>query len=152
MAAFVYDTAKRDGVQSGARHGWTSNVLKVTLVSNNYLPAVSHQFASAFSGAELSEVTSFTAGFSGSIRKTLTSKTATLNTTSNQVEYDAADVTWSAFSAGTVYGCILLVESGFSADASAELLGFFSITPTLTNDTDFTLSWANSGLFVFASG
>lgn len=152
MAAFVYNTAKRDGLQSNARHGWTSNAFKATLVSNNYTPNPDHVYASAFSGAELSEITSFTAGFSGSIRQTLAGKTVTMDLTSDQIQYDASDITWITISAGTVYGLVILTESGFASDGLTELIGFFSLTPTTTNDTDFTVSWANSGVFVFASG
>ena len=152
MAAFVYNTAKQVGLQSGTSFAWASTVIKFTLVSNNYTPNPDHSMASQFSGAELSEITSFTAGFAGLIRQTLTGKTVTLNLTDDQVEYDAADMTWSAISAGTAYGAIFLTESGANSDGNCPLIAFFSTAVTVTNDTNFTLSFANSGAIVFASG
>ena len=152
MVAFLYNTAKQVGLASGTSFAWASTTLKLTLVSNNYTANPDHSMASQFSGAELSEITSFTAGFAGTIRQTLGTKTVTLNLTDDQVEYRAADVTWTTISAGTVYGAIILTESGANSDGNAPLIAFYTVATTTTNDTNFTLSWNASGAIVLASG
>ena len=67
---------------------WSSTTASfyITLVSTNYVPALSHIYASAFSGAELSS-TSFTAGYGGTMRISLPARVLSINQTSNQDEF-----------------------------------------------------------------
>ena len=153
--SLVYNAAKFAGLGSGGVYAWISAPVLATLVSNNYTPNPDDVYASAMSGAELSGGT-WSGLFAGSIRQPLQSKTDTNNTTDDQTEHDAADMTWSGISAGTVHGVILLLHSnalgsGFS-NGNAPLLAYLSVVATVTNSGSFTCSWANSGLIVLASG
>lgn len=133
-----------------ATEDWDTKTYKITLVSNNYTAAASHNYCSAFSGAELSS-TSFTGGFNGTMRLTLGSRTVTQNNTDNQGECDAADSVWSGLSAGTAYALVIFRESG--TDAVSPLIAYLSATglPLVTNGGDVRVSWANSGIFAFTS-
>ena len=117
-------------------------------VSNNYVPSETHIYASAFSGAELSSA-SFTAGFNGTGRISLTSRVLNVNQTSNQAEFQAATMTWSGFSAGTAHAMIILHQAG--ADASSILVAYNSTGgfPIVTNGTNLTISFSSAGVFDF---
>ena len=146
--SLFYNVAKA-GFANGDED-WDTKIYKVTLVSNNYTAAASHNYISAFSGAELSS-TSFTGGFNGTMRLTLGSRTVTQNNTDNQGEMDAADSVWSGLSAGTAYALVVFRESG--TDAVSPLVAYLSATglPLVTNGGDVRVSWANSCLFAFTS-
>ena len=144
-SSFIYNTAK-SGWANGTLCYWSSTTASyyITLVSNNYTPAETHVYASAFSGAELSS-TSFTGGFNGTMRISLTSRVLNTNQTSNQAEFQAATVVWSGISAGTAAAFIIVQQSG--ADARSELVMFNSLGgfPITTNGTNLTISFTSAG-------
>ena len=148
MVSFVFNRAKA-GFANG-REDWDTNTYKVTLVSS-YSPDPDDDFASAFSGQELSG-SNFGAGFSGTIRLTLAGNTVTENDTDDQAELDANDVTWSAISAGVACAAVIVRESG--SDALTELIAYIDTGgfPITTNGGDLTISWANSGIITLISG
>ena len=144
-SSFIYNTAK-SGWGNGALCLWSSTTASyyITLVSNNYTPAETHVYASAFSGAELSS-TSFTAGFNGTMRISLTTRVLNTNQTSNQAEFQAATVVWSGISAGVAHAFIVVQQSG--ADARSELVMYNSLGgfPITTNGTNLTISFTSAG-------
>jgi len=152
MVSFVYNAAKV-GFANGTLD-WDATGFKVTLVSS-YSANVDHQYTSAFSGQELS-TTSFTGGFSGTMRKALGGLSVVSNTTDDQAELDGSDLTWAGISAGTACGAIILTESaaGVNSNGNALLVAFIDTGgfPVLTNGGDLTISWANSGIIKLASG
>ena len=103
-----YNTGKA-GFATGALCLWSSTTASfyATLVRASYVPAESHVYASAFSGSELSSI-SFTAGFNGTGRISLTGRILNTNQTSNQAEFQATGLTWSGLSAGTEAALIVL--------------------------------------------
>lgn len=144
-SSFIYNTAK-SGWANGALCLWSSTTASyyITLLSNNYVPAETHVYASAFSGAELSS-TSFTGGFSGTMRISLTSRVLNTNQTSNQSEFQAATVTWSGLSAGVAHAFAVVQQSG--ADARSEIVMYNSLGgfPITTNGTNLTISFTSAG-------
>ena len=148
VSSFLYNIAKVGFHQSTGLCYWSSTTASyyITLVSNNYTPDEDHNFASAFSGAELSS-TSFTGGFNGTMRISLTSRTITSNVTSNQAEFQAATVVWSGISAGTAHAFVVLQQSG--SDALSQLVVYNSLGgfPITTNATNLTISFTSAGVF-----
>jgi hypothetical protein len=143
MASFLYDTAKKsllDGTWS-----FTGSTLKVMLVSPSYEADEAHQYVTTASAYELSG-TGYTGGFAGSGRKTLASKTATVDSANHRVLCDAADLSWSGLDAGTVGGAVVIFETG-GADSSSLLLAFLDVADTLTDGSAFPLTWPDTGLF-----
>lgn len=153
-SSFVYNHAKAWGATiSGVNLSyWSSTTASfyITLVSNNYTPNENNVYASAISGAELGAA-SFTSGYSGTIRISITGRILNVNTTSNQMEFQANSVTWSGIAAanGVAHAYVILQQSG--TDAKSELiaynsLGGFPITP---NGTNLTISFTSAGVFNF---
>lgn len=81
------------------------------------------------------------------VRKTLASKALTYDAANDRVEWDAADVTWTAINAGTAAQATLWDNSA-STDASRRLwlnvdTGGF---PVVTNGGDLTIQWNSEGI------
>jgi hypothetical protein len=145
-SSFIYDSFK-GGLAIGTYCYWSSTTASyyILLVSNNYVPDESHSYASAFSGAELSS-TSFTAGFNGTGRISLTGRVLTINNTSHQAEFNCNTVTWSGLSAGVAHAFVVIQQTtsdGLSRLVTYNSLGGFPIT---TNGTNFTLSFTSAGI------
>ena len=144
-SSFIFNSAK-SGWANGALCLWSSTTASyyITLVSNNITPAETHVYMSAYSGAELSS-TSFTAGYSGTMRISLTGRVLNTNQTSNQAEFQAATVVWSGISAGVAHAFIIVQQSG--ADARSEVIMFNSLGgfPITTNGTNLTISFTSAG-------
>lgn len=154
LSSFIYNQAKTMGMSITAGYDnlcyWSSVNASyyITLLSNNYVPAESHQYASAFSGAELGAA-SFTSGFNGTIRISLTGRALNVNNVSNQVEFQCNTVTWSAIAAanGTAHAFIVLQQTG--SDGTSPLVTYNSLGgfPITMNGTTFTLSFTSAGVF-----
>ena len=140
MASKIYASGMRDIVDGTI--SLSSDTIKVALVDASYTYAATHDFMNDVSANELSG-TGYTGGFGGSGRKTLASKTITVNST--HIEFDAADITWTGLNAGTIGGAILIEE--ITNDASSALLAFIDPTDLPTNGGDVTLV-VNSGGFM----
>ena len=147
-SSFVYDVATA---------GWGNGLLclrssttasfYVTLLSNNYVPNPAHSFASNFSGAELSGGAGYSAGYNGSLRISLTTRTVFSNTVSHQAEYRAADVSWLALNGGTAHAYAILQQGG--TDGNSPLIVYCSLGgfPLITSGGSIAISFANSGIF-----
>lgn len=127
---------------------WTTNTVKVLLVSASYTYAATHNFVSDVSAYELSG-TNYASGFSGSGRKTLASKTATENDGSTRAELDCADLTWSSINAGTIGGLVVYLNG--TSDADSALIAFLDPTDVVTNGGDVVFTIATAGLITAAS-
>jgi hypothetical protein len=120
-----------------------TDTIKAMVVTSSYVFSATHQFASSASSFEISG-TGYVSGFGNSGRKTLTSKTITLDNINNRMVFDAADLTWTAVTAGTIGGVILLKE--ITNDAASKLLAYFAVTPFTTVGVDINLVWDASGV------
>ena len=160
-SSFIYNTAKAMGMVQAAVTGTTVNLCfwssttasyYFTLLSNNYVPAETHIYASAFSGAELSS-TSFTGGCGGTMRLSITGRVLNINQTSNQVEFQCNGVTWSGISAGTAHAFVIFQYSTSGAtqgsDGNSPLICYNSLGgfPITTNATNLTFSVTSAGVF-----
>jgi hypothetical protein len=125
--------------------------IKVMLVGTGYTPDKDHDFVDSITGGSSKELsgTGYVAGFGGSGRKTLASKTVTKDNTNDVAFFDAADVTWTAINAGTVAYAVVIKE--VTNDADSPILATLTISPNIvTNGSDYTEQWAADGLFKIA--
>ena len=152
-SSFVYDIALA-GFGNG-RFNWSGLDTSgfsffVTLVSNGYVPANAHSYASNFSGNELSSVvgSSFTAGHNGTVRILLTGRSVFSNLTSHQAEFRAADVSWQSANIGVAHAFIIGMVGTTNGDSP--LIAYVSTGgfPIATNGGNLVLSFANSGVFL----
>ena len=152
-SSFVYTVAIRDfgtGEEQWSSLDTSGFSYYCTLVSNNYIPQNYHSMASNFSGAELSSVTgsSFTAGFNGTVRMLLTGRSVFSNSTSNQAEFRAADVSWKSANIGVAHAFLVLRQQ--TNDANSPVIAYISTGgfPITTNGGNLVISFANSGVFL----
>lgn len=141
--ASLLTTAGRAALLTAAT-AWGAATVKVALLRPGYTPTSSDTLAQATAY----EVTGsgYTGGYGGSGRKTLASKTVTADAAQDVVAVDAADLTWTSLDAGAVGYAALLIETGGS-DATSILLGVLTLPATVTDGTDFPVTWPTSGLF-----
>ncbi len=139
ISAVSITTCFWSSTAAGASYYWT-------LVSNNYVPAENHVFASAFSGAELSS-SSFTGGFNGTMRLPVSNRVVNINTTSHQAEFQANSATWSGISAGTAHGFLIIMQ--VTSDGNSPIVTYNSLAgfPITTNGTNLTLAPTSAGVF-----
>lgn len=125
-----------------------ADTIKVMLVDTTYTPDKDHDFVASITGGTSKELsgTGYTAGFGGSGRKTLASKTVTKDNGADVAYFDAADVTWTAINADTA-GFVAVVKE-ITTDADSPLLALVDVSPDVaTNGGDYTVTWAADGLF-----
>lgn len=73
--------------------------------------------------------------------ETLGTKATTVNTTTDLVEVDAADVTWTGLDVGTPSHAIIYKDTG--TPATSPLMCYMEIT-TASNGGDYTIQWSTS--------
>lgn len=94
-------------------------------------------------------VTGYTRGWGGAGRKSLASKTVTVQDASNRVELDAADLTWTALGAGQTLEAAVVVVEGGANDTTSQLAVYLDPANIATNGSDVTLQFAAAGLVNF---
>jgi hypothetical protein len=125
---------------------WLSTGYKVALLRDTYAPDAVDSTVAAITDHEITG-TGYAAGYGGAGRKSLGTKTATADLANDRVPLDAADLTWTALDAGLVRYAAVILEAGGS-DATSTLVAVLDVPATLTDGTDFTLTWPASGLLV----
>lgn len=131
---------------------WLSSTIKMLLVATatpfTYDPDVKLLDAGGandITDAELN-VAGYTRGFGGAGRKTLASKTISVNDANNRIEMDCADITWTALGAGqTIAAGVTCVE--LTNDGATAPIGYHDPTDVPTNGGDITMQIASNGLF-----
>ena len=151
MADFAYNTGSNDLWDTTQPVDLIVDVIRVMLCTSSYVADRDDDLIDA-AGAndpidhELSG-TGYVAGHSNSGRKTLASKTITVDKPNDRVEFDAADIVWTGIDAGTPSQAIMHSE-GTADDTTARNLvhidsgGF----PIVTNGGDLTLQWNAEGI------
>lgn len=147
MAAFVYNSAASDM--------WAdivdllNDTIKLGLSTSVHTVDRDDDFlddgtASDFSSGELTG-TGYVAGFAGAGRKTLGSKTITVDKANDRAEFDCADITWTGINAGTAAQATVLKEIT-NDGASKEIANIDGGFPVVTNGGDVTLQVNAEGL------
>lgn len=105
--------------------------------------------ANDIADAELATVAGYTRGWGGSGRKTLASKTISVNDANNRVEWDCADITWTALGAGQTIEAVSIVKEGGANDTTSEPLAYLDPSNVAPNGGDVTLQIASNGFLNF---
>jgi len=147
MPSFWFGTSIRDMFQREATQAWDldGDTIKITLIDAGYTPDKDHDFADDFvSSTNECNVTGYTRGFGGTLRKALASKAVTYETTPNYAVFDAADITWTAIGGATndtIATAVVLKE--ITNDAASPMLLQLDVSPDVTtNGGDFTIQFA----------
>jgi len=152
MADFLYNTGSNDLWDTTQPVDLIVDTIRVMLCTSSYVANRDNDLVDA-GGAndpidEELTGTGYTAGHGNSGRKTLASKTITVDKPNDRTEFDAADVVWTSISAGTASQALVHKE-GSADDTTARLIchidtgGF----PIVTNGGDLTITWNAEGIF-----
>lgn len=146
MASFVYGNGLLASILgSGASNpiDFLTDTIQVGLSTSTHVPNKDDVFIDD-AGANDFVDGEFTDG--SYTRKTLASKTVTYDSANDRVEWDAADVTWTAINAGTA-----AQATGFRSTGTATTSRvFFNVDtggfPVTTNGGDLTIQWNAEGI------
>lgn len=131
-----------------ARIDFKVDTIKAMLVSAGYTPNVDDDFASTPAASEIS-VSGYVPGFAGSGRKTLASKTATVNDSADRGDLGAANITWTALAAGATIAGVVIYKHNTS-DADSPLIAYLDISDTATNGSDITISFTGGNVLTLS--
>ena len=149
-SSFIYNLAK--GFVNGGSGfcNWSSvtGSYYITLVSNGYVPNEDDVYASAFSGNELGAA-SFTSGYGGTIRISMTARVLNVNLTNNTAEYQAALVSWPGIAAanGTAHAFVVVHQNGSNGNTTLVTYNSLGGFPVTLTGTDLAISFPTSGVF-----
>lgn len=130
-----YNTYKKKVVDADV--DFLADTIKLALFTG-YTPNIdTHEFFDDVTTEESG--TGYTAG-----GETLGTKTTTVDTTNDQVDVDAADVTWTGLDVGTPSHAVLYKDTG--TPATSPLICHIEIA-TASNGGDYTISWNAGGIF-----
>jgi hypothetical protein len=162
MANLVFDIAKRFLVASSSapftRINLFADTIKVALVGSTYVQSSSQRVFKHGGGVTTTSPscyelngTGYTKGIGASTgRKTLASKTVTIEDGNTRSVFTAANVTWTAINAGTAGKAVLLKEKGAgttTSDTGSLLICVIdSGFPVTTNGGDLTIQWSTAGI------
>ena len=146
MASFVFNDAKMNLMNGTV--DLDTDVIKVLLVGTTF-SGVEDDGPNVSNITTLGELsgTGYAAGHGNAGRKTLASATVTADDTNNRAAFDAADVTWTSISAGTIHGALVYKE-GSADDTTAKVVAFIDLANTVTNGGDITLAWGANGILL----
>lgn len=123
-----------------AQIDWKGSTIKVMLVTAAYTPNADDDFATTPAASEIS-VTGYAPGFAGAGRKTLGTKTATVNDTNDRGDFGAANLTWTALGSGaTIAGAVVYKHN--TSDADSPLICYLDVADTATNGGDISLNFS----------
>lgn len=125
-----------------------TDTIKAMLLAPGYVFDPDHQFVSSVSASELSG-TGYVAGFGGSGRHTLASKTVTKDNVNDKAFFDAADAVWTSINAGTI-GWIVLIKE-ITNDAASKLIAALDPVDYATTGSTVTVQWLATGILEWVS-
>lgn len=137
MASIMYNKGLAEIMNGGIDLDGDS--LKLLLVTTAYTADKDHDFVNDVSGSEVS--------VSGYARQTLASKTVTADNTNDRGVFDAADVSFSALTAGQTIGGAVIFEDRGGADSANPVICFIDLADTATNGATLTITWSANGIF-----
>lgn len=132
---------------AGSPFSLIDDTIKLILIDSSYVFDPDHDFVASITAGSSKELsgTGYTAGFAGSGRKTLASKTVTKSNATDKSFLDGADLTWTGLNAGTVaqFGLWKPVTN----DGDSPLLAVQLVVPNYPSvGNDFVLQWPVTGI------
>lgn len=132
-----------------------TDTLKVMFVTSAYTYDPDTALVDAGGGSDILDaeisVSGYTGGWGGSGRKTLASKTVTVDNTNNRSVFDAADPSAWTLGAGATIAAAVIIKEGGSDDTGSRPIAYLDVTDTATNGGSVTLSFAATGIFYIQS-
>jgi len=152
MASGAYTSGLTSAMNGTSPFLTTTHKVMLVSTATPYTYDPDHDFLDAGGANDLTDaetnVGGYTRGFGGAGRKTMASKTITSNDTSNRVEWDCADLTWTALATGeTLEAAVAIVE--ITNDAASQPVVYLDPTNIPTNGSDVTLQFASNGFLNF---
>lgn len=146
MASFAYGEAMLLVVQQSL--DLLNDTIKVALSDTTHVPDKDDAFVDDGGADDLIDGelngTGYAGGFGNAGRKALASKALVYDTANDRVEFDAADLTWTAIDAGTIAQATLLKE--VTSDADSPVIVNIDVADTVSNGGDVSLAWNAEGI------
>lgn len=135
-------TMEKIAEQVGNDVNYLTGTVKIPLVTSAYTPdRDAHDFWNDASGSELGSGSGYTTG-----GETLASKTITYDSASDQVRWDAADVSWT-FTASKTWRYAPIYVDTAGASSTDPLYGLLTWDSDQSVSTAYTLQWDPAGIF-----
>lgn len=156
MADFLYNTGSNDLWDTTQPIDLIVDDILVMLCTSSYVANRDDDLIDAGGANDAIDEeltgTGYTAGHGNSGRKTLASKTITVDKTNDRTEFDAADITWTTITAGTASQAIVH-KKGSADDTTARPVAHIDTGgfPIVTNGGDLTIAWNANGIFYLAT-
>lgn len=149
MADFLYNTGSARLWDTLQPTDLIVDTIKVMLVTSSYVADRDNDFIEeGVNDANEHELsgTGYAAGFGNSGRKTLGSKTITVDKANDRTEFDCADLSWTAINAGTAAQMLVIVE--ITNDLASPLIAHIDSGgfPIVTNGGDLNVTINAEGL------
>ena len=140
MSSIMYNYGKGEFLNGNI--DWVNDTINMGLNTTSYTADPDHEFPGDTGGPADTGKESTGTGY---VRKSLASKTVTVNDTDDRAEVDAADVTWTGLDCGTIAGAFVLQH--VVDDTDSPLICWLDFADLTTNGGDVTLQFASAGLF-----
>ena len=117
-----------------------TNTIKVALCTSGYTPNIdSHTFYSDITSTQVANGNGYTTGGAE-----ITTKTITVNTTSDFAVFDGADVTWSS---STITARYAVIYKSTGTSTTDPLIAYVDFGSDKTSDNgNFVISWSTDGI------
>ena len=143
MASYVYNKFKENTLNGTAVVDFDTDDIYVALVNSGYVANTSaqdtHDFFNDVSASEVSG-----SGYTSN-GQSLLSKTVTLDSANDRVDFDAADTVWSN-STITAYGAVLYKRVGTTQSVSP-VIALIDFGGAFTSSAGaFTITWSSVGI------
>jgi hypothetical protein len=143
MASFIYNKAKEQ-MLNGQMNLIADNIYAM-LVTSGYTANPDHDFVTSLGANELSGT-----GYS---RRLLSSKAVVESDANDRAEFTAANLSWTAISAGTAAAVVLYKRVGGADNAATDVLVAYIDSggfPVTTNGGDLNINWNAAGIIQLA--
>jgi hypothetical protein len=142
------------GASIASQISLTADTIKIALMRSSYTVDAAHDFANDIEADELNQDTTLTgyqAGFAGTGRATLGTKTLVVSTSTGvqTAAFDAADpAAWTISATQTIGGAVIYSHRGSAA--VSPLICYLAFTNTPTNGGPVTVSFHSSGILTLS--
>jgi len=137
---FITNRAKADFAKKV--HDWVNDTVRVILVTSANNATADNDFVGDITTLGELSGTGYVAGFGGSGRHVLSTKTVLQDNANDRIELKAANETWTAIEAGTIAAG--LIVRPVTTDADSYLIGKVDLAVArVTNSGDFIFKWAD---------
>jgi hypothetical protein len=158
MANFIYNTALGEIIAGTI--DLVADTIKVIPVTSTYVANRDDDVADAGGASDVVDAeivaTNYTGGWGGAGRKTLASKTLTVDKTNDRVEFNCAAFSWTALGGATnaTIAAYVVVKEGGANDTTTRLIAYIDTLasgtlPLTTNGSDLTVTPNAEGLLQF---